>query len=376
MVIYDAAHADVEYQACVIRLEIEHHRLEYWGEVTGLNDKTHAARYERQMKHNAPLVVATLSQIKLLLRDLRRSKQEFEDISDDSRNASTANPSSASRVSDIAEPNATAVVTDVSAAWEDAKGMQHVTLQKKQNFLRRSWAAAKKPAGQPKRFRWVLHDRSKVEKGLAQVSNLIDYLHELLNQDQLATLVESTENFKLTLLQLSTNVSEMKALLQGGRIERKDLTAASPPFSLAGSTLVAAEDAASVCDDGMSDKTASRTTAFWTSATQFSIAMISKYNEAQPSYELTQSERSQLSLGDDIDPDLRTAVSTVGDGVGWVEWRRFDTEVSWSESGEVESRIPDIVADRIEKLVALLQEPNKPEEFCVPSLPRLLPGHQ
>lgn len=363
--IQDAAHADLEYQASMVHLKIERHRLDRWGEVTGLNGQTGAARYERQMKHNAPLVVATLSQIKIVLKDLRRSEVAFEEFSDNPR-VKTTDSISATRVSDLAEPNAPAVVTDTSIAWNDAQGLQHGTLDKKPNLLKRSLAAAKKPVEQPRRLKWVLHDRLKVDKGLARVTNLIDYLYELLNQDQLAMLLESTENFKLSLLQLSTNVSEMKALLQGGQNQSCGDTTVSLSSSFDGSTLIAGEDTASLSDDWKSGVTASRTTAFWKVATQFSIAMILKYNQAQPSHELAESQVAQLSFGDIIEPELRTAI-TMGDyGEGWVEWRRFETELGISRSGHVESCVPNITRDRVEKLVALLREPNKPTEFCVP----------
>lgn len=264
--------------------------------------------------------------------------------------------SSSKKIIDIAEPHAQSTNNDESYALQEALSAQAMVPIKRPGALRRAASAVGKVSKNPQAFKWVLRDSKKFDKGLIQIANLVDYLQEMLSQDQMSKLIESTNNFKLMLLQLTSSVSEMKALLWADQIQERS--------SLDGTTLVGSDDSVSTHSNAATLRRTLNPTAFWQAATRFSINMREETESAVSAKRLNADD---LSIGDNLDGDSRTLAQKLSTGVEvWIEWRQFETELTPTNNGRVEKRVPEKTLERVERLVALLCKADKPAEFCVP----------
>ncbi|KAM0702931.1 hypothetical protein Q7P35_010363 [Cladosporium inversicolor] len=359
-----AANAHKECQGYKIRLRMGYDRLDRWGTITRLNDKS-SNHYESQLKNNGPLIIATLTQLGTILKDLRRTELQYDSL-DDQRvdtviNSSGATRGSTTKASDISERS---VHSSVSAALADVASTQVAVPVERSNVVYRTRAALRRVAKEPKRFKWVLRDSAKFDKGLIHIENLIGFLEEMLSQDQTTSLIKSANDFKLMLLQLTTDVGAMKDLLWAGQSQESRVLRSPSVFALDGATLVDAAEQESTQVQGSRTAAVSKTTAFWIAATRFSIAVNEAPGVTSSSNQLDKSVIGKLEEG--LDRDSRTlARMSNGDRV-WIEWRTFEHESRATSDGRVRRHVPEDTRKRIEDLVALLHIADKPIEFCVP----------
>jgi hypothetical protein len=343
--------------------------LNRWGDITGLNDKELSGRYESQLKHNGPLVVAALAQLALVLKDLRRTelKYDFSEAQEveDADKSSEAVPAIATKAADIAERNAQSVVRTPSAALKDVTSTQLAVPLKRLSVARRIRTAFKRVAKEPKRFRWVLRDSKKFEKALVYIAQLVKYLEDMLSQDQMDSLEKSANDFKLMLLQLTTDVGEMKALLWASQIEQPRNSDGSSAATLSGETLVNVEGVTVSQLEYQGTVSVSKPTAFWIAATQFSIAVTESFGKSKASNRLPEGVMNEISFGQTLERDSRTS-ATMGNGDRiWIEWRSFSLEPTIKD-GRAEWQVPEETLERVELLVALLKSTDRPIAFCVP----------
>lgn len=369
-----AANAHRECQGFKLRLRILYDRLDRWGTLTGLSDdQSSSTRYESQLKQNGPLVVAALSQLGLVLKDLRTTELRHEllggqKVASENPGVGNATVQLEPKASDIADREVRAVISgELSIAFAQTVAIQNESAWKRPKASHRAVAACRRVASEPKRFRWVLRDGKKFEKGLVHIANLIAYLEQMLSQDQMGFLVKSAEDFKLMMLQLTANVDEMRALLLAGQKLRDPDMDQSAPATLDGATLVGTGDSAGAltAEVTLGMPASSRPTAFWEAATRFSIDVNEASTGGVSSNKIAQSIINDLVLGQALDRSRTIAKIGNGNPV-WVEWRSFEVEVWTTEDGLTNRRIPHETVRRIEDLVALLHIPEKPAEFCVP----------
>jgi hypothetical protein len=349
-----AALADRRFQHFKICLHMEYARLSKWSAVTGLieaeDKERQALHYERQLKHNGTLVVAALTQIQLLLKDLRRTELEYDYLIAESPIAGLAvahhndvPKKSPKKSKDIAEPDAGIVVGEILAAKD-------MVPDQKRNFFKRTSAATKKLVKQPKRFRWAVRDEKKFEKTLAQISELIDFLQEMLTQDQMGRLAESTNNMNLMLLQLANDIHEVKAVLWAGKTQGSS-SSRSAAKNLDGETLVG---------DGDGDAQNLDPAEFWREAARFSIEIAEEGASFARACKLTREHVDAMQYGAVLDDGVRTMAITAEGRQVWIEWKSFTAESAFERGPSAEA------VERIERLVSLLQIPRKPLQFCVP----------
>jgi hypothetical protein len=170
-----AANAHKECQGYKIRLRMGYDRLDRWGTITRLNDES-SDHYESQLKNNGALIVATLTQLGTILKDLKRTElqyvvldaQQVDRVANSSEN--TRGPTT--KASDISERS---VHSSVSAALADVASTQVAVPVERSNVVYRTRAALRKVAKEPKRFKWVLRDSAKFDKGLIHIENLIGF---------------------------------------------------------------------------------------------------------------------------------------------------------------------------------------------------------
>ncbi|KAM0701645.1 hypothetical protein Q7P35_010554 [Cladosporium inversicolor] len=339
--------ADRQFQHFKICLHMEYARLSKWSVMTGLinaaENDNQALHYDRQLKQNGTLVVAALTQIQLLLKDLRKTELRYDYLIADSPVAGLTAGShhhSPKKSKDIAEPDAGIVVGEILAARE-------IVPDKKQHFIKRTWAATMKPVKQPKRFWWAVRDDKKFEKTLAQITELIDFLREMLTQDQIGRLAESTNNLNLMMLQLANDISEVKAVLWAGKTQGS----ASPRSAAAGDL-----DGETLVGDAHDHDPAE----FWREAARFSIKIAEDGNNFADSCKLKQGDVDAMQYGAVLDGGVRTMATTAEGRQVWIEWRSFTIESAFKRAPSREA------VERIERLVSLLQIPGKPHQFSVP----------
>jgi hypothetical protein len=65
----------------------------------------------------------------------------------------------------------------------------------------------------PKRLKWAFISKSRFEKLLERLQELIDYLHELMDDQQMEILHKTTQKTYLEMLQLRSTVEELKELM-------------------------------------------------------------------------------------------------------------------------------------------------------------------
>ncbi|KAM0720814.1 hypothetical protein Q7P37_003099 [Cladosporium fusiforme] len=336
--------ADRQFQHFKIRLRMEYARIRTWSVETGLikagEDERQALQYDRQLKHNGTLVVAALTQIQLLLKDLRWTELRYDYLVEKSPGSTVLSHQDVpKKPKDIAEPDAGAVVGEILAA-------EDVVPDRAQSFIKRTWVATKKPLKQPKRFWWAVRDEKKFEKTLAQISELIDFMQEMLTQDQLGRLIESTNNVNLKMLQLANDMSEVKAVLWAGKTQHP-VHSVSATENFDGETLVG--------DNGDIDSAE-----FWREAAQFSIKIAEEGTGFASSHKLSQEYVEAIQYGATLDGETRTLATTEGDKKVWIEWKPYTVQSAFE-------RVPSQEAlERVERLVSLLYIPNKPVQFCVP----------
>jgi hypothetical protein len=232
------------------------------------------------------------------------------------------------------------------------------------NVVYRTRAALRKVAKEPKRFKWVLRDSAKFDKGLIHIENLIGFLEEMLSQDQTTSLIKSANDFKLMLLQLTTDVGAMKDLLWAGQAQESRVLRNPSVGALDGATLIDAVDQASTRSHDGRTATVSRTTAFWIAATRFSIAVNEAPGITSSSHQLARSVIG--TLAESLDRNSRTVARMRNGDRVWIEWRTFEHEARPTSDGRVRRHVPEDTRKRVEDLVALLHIADKPLEFCVP----------
>jgi hypothetical protein len=339
--------ADRQFHHFKICLRMEYARLREWSAVTGLinaeDQERQSLRYDRQLKHNGALVVAALTQIQLLLKDLRRTELRYDHLIAGSPMAGLAvahHDDIPKKSKDIAEPDAGIVVGETLAAND-------VVPEQRKNLMKRTAAATKKLVKQPKRFWWAVRDDKKFEKTLAQINELIDFLQEMLTQDQMGRLAESANNMNLKLLQLANDISDVKAVLWAGKTQGSG-SSRRVVRDLDGETLVGDGDGQNLDP-----------TEFWREAARFSIKIAEEASFTGPC-KLTQEHVDAMQYGAVLDGGVRTMATTAEGRHVWIEWKSFTIESAFKRAPTPEA------VERVERLVSLLRIPRKPLQFCVP----------
>lgn len=314
-------------------------------------------------------MVATLSQLRLLLKELRRTELKYDDLLETSTverqsGLSDAHNAPERRHSDIAELESRIPREQDEARLDKLLKIQESIPSKKAKLFKRVFNAGSKVAKQPKRFIWALRDSAKFDQALIDVAGLVGYLQEMLSQDQMALLVASAAEFKLMLLQVSANMSDMKALLWAEQLQRPSQTtgAVQSIDELDGETLVDGEGTF----DSMRRAQPEKADPLWKSATRFSILMNRKDSEPPGSLLVSQQEVKLDEQQGFLLDDTRTSGKTIAGHNVWVEWKTFELKAVLTEDGRTTRVIPDDITKRVDRLAALLHEEKKPSEFCIP----------
>jgi hypothetical protein len=376
-----------------LRLRIEYSRLLDWADVAGLsNEKDHAA-FDIKFKANRHIILAVLGEMNALFQSLQKEYNELrldgedqtraiEDPESDTTGGATnvtVNPGSETDVNiKITPPNPQNGMSHGEAMPKNGTNaidvgqlsiFQSSRLPKKQqkrtrslNYIVELKQKVKDVAKEPKRLKWAIFDREKYYEKLGKLTQLTDYLHQLMGDKQLELLAQSTRETCLAMLQLTESVQEMKDLLAGAKIVRMadatDDSDSASVFSQA-TTLV--------------DPADSRTHPRHDQGTllerliQFNIEYV-EVNATISSVgsRLDKQEGFKIEM-DHTQDKLSRTLATFHNRRVWVEWKDFQ-KVPLFSGNEKPTWGPSKVLDqRLGQLSALLEKRNKPDEFSIPT---------
>ncbi|KAH8597019.1 prion-inhibition and propagation-domain-containing protein [Bisporella sp. PMI_857] len=192
-----------------LRLEIEYGRLKNWSQVAGLLDFQDESKVCGTIRANRLLLAAILTEIQTSMTSFAELNGQYIELHSnrgigvfkDSGGKSKDGVTRADLVAELGALNSPygqnapmakkGVLAGVSAVFRDTG-----------TVIRH-----------PKTLKWALMSRDRFEKLLGRLQELIDYLHELMDDQQMEVLHKTTQKTYLEMLQLRSTVEELKELM-------------------------------------------------------------------------------------------------------------------------------------------------------------------
>lgn len=323
------------------RLQIEHLRLLDFSEVAGLNEHKHGQDLPDCLKTNRLVLVAILTEISALMEDFANIHGKYVELRP---NESPASHKDAEEIEEFVEELAriSHVYEKKAAKRKYPRGLNHIA---------RVSAAARHLVKNPKRLLWVAFDEMIFVDLLKRLSELNDYLHELMQGYQARVLEKTIKRTYLEMVQVRASVEELTQLVTAALLLEKD----EPNSSSIGATRHRKDMALA-------------------SLARFKILNVVNDDSRgmePPSHdanlESTRKRYSEISYdGQNAANNERTRgiFSPAGDSTSqvWIEWKAYKEVWSQALNKQVPRRAN---LKRVEALVALLAS-SKPAEFCVP----------
>ncbi|KAL9011733.1 MAG: hypothetical protein Q9173_003441 [Seirophora scorigena] len=185
------------------RLQIEYLRLMNWSEIAGLVEYQEGQDLPDSLKADRLVLVAILTEIRALMDDFANLNGEYtEQLRPDG---------SAAAKKDAEDLDLVEEFSSISLEYEKKaverkyiRGTNHIV-----NHMR----MAKDIAKNPRRLVWVAFDEQVFVKLLGRLTELNDYLQELLHGHQARKLEQVTEKTYMEMVQVRSSVEELKHLV-------------------------------------------------------------------------------------------------------------------------------------------------------------------
>lgn len=324
-----------------IRLEMEHHRLLDWSQVAGLANTDGGARLSGSLRINRHLLVDVLSAIRTLLDDFGKLNGRYEElrpVEDVDGNIKGQKRKLPMHSSDL---DSRATVTKFRKRFPSGTS---TVMTKALDFVDKAPQA-------PKRLRWATFDKGKFEDLLNKLTEFNDFLQGLMDDSQTRALQHTQHQTYMGMLQLHNNIEDLKQLVRAlssseGSVKARD----AAHLYMDQFTLSAAHQK----EERQNLARLARFKAFNTSidqpdeqATLESTRLdIAKFTFSSNGGEALTGKRTHATYDGDKSPETHV----------WVEWKINETNYY--------ERTPDPrIVTRVQQLVALLRQRNKPKEF-------------
>jgi hypothetical protein len=322
--------------------------LSRWGELAGIIETKELPVKIRYNKTYEPFILEILKQIKAVLNDLRQLIAVYDPKS--SRNSSLNLDSSSRRTLDISDPfqQSSAVCkaydqleeTDLDNTTPSRsrypRGLNHLFQLAEDVFT---------VSKDPKRLVWAIKDQKRFRGGLEKLRDLTDYLHDSISHDNMNQSLWWTHETWLSVLQLSTTVEDMKALLAAER-ETGLYTGIHTET------------------DGETAKLGLQLHETIERVTSFAVQMSSK--RAKQSMFLDTHGTSSLRLLTNEDDGFRTS-AILNEKPIWIEWRSYNTIAVPGDAGPAEFHPDPQSVQNVERLAWLLSQQDRPDSFRLPT---------
>ena len=322
------------------RLQIEYSRLLDFSEVAGLIEYEKNQDLPGSLKTDRLVLVAIFTEIRALMEDFANINGKYVELCpDDSLNSYEV----AEKVELVEDSSQTSLVYEKKKAKRKyPRGINHIA---------RGSAMARDVIKHPKRLLWVALDEDVFLDLLKRLTELNDYLHELMQGHQARLLEQTTERTYLEMVQVRASVEELTQLVEAALLLEKG-----------GSNSSSISATRRRNDQGL--------------ASLANFKILNAVNDGPrggrpPSYdailESTRKRYSQISYDErNGATNKRTEGRFHSDGDTthpvWIEWKPYKEVWNQALHKYVPSRVN---VKRVKALVALL-EFRKPAEFCVP----------
>ncbi|KAL8693779.1 MAG: hypothetical protein Q9218_001475 [Villophora microphyllina] len=346
------------------RLQIEYLRLVNWSEVAGLVEYTEGQDLPDSLKTDRLVLIAILTEIRAMMDDFANINGKYK---------KQLKPDGSHKAEKEAEElDLVEEFSSISLEYEKKavekkyiRGTNHIVDHMKM---------VKDVVKNPKRLVWVAFDESVFVKLLGRLTELNDYLQELLQGHQARKLEQLTERTYMEMVQVRSSVEELKHLVTAAMLlEDRGHSSTSEIRRRNDQVLARLADFKSL--NAANEAPTSQKPPDYESiisGTHLNYAQIYYQEDDQQDPATTgatsPSSPSTSSSSSSSSPPSRTRAEGKffpGDGTFtqiWVEWKSYK-EV-WSPSLDKYIPQPENLK-RVRELAALLQSP-KPAEFCAP----------
>jgi hypothetical protein len=325
------------------RLQIEYLRLLDWVDVAGLIEYKEGQDLPDSLKTERLVLVAILTEIRALMERFAELHGKYYQLRPDNDPAAERDGLETELVEEFAS-----LTLSYKAGQKERKHPRGT------NRLIAMGRDIKNIAKNPRRLQWVAVDEEAFKKLLLRLTELNDYLYELMHGHQARILEETTRNTYLELVQVRGSVEDLRNLVAaallldrspgespGGdaRGRNNNILASLAKFK----SLNKANDIPENERPPEYDKIISSTTLRYSS-----IHYEERGESASSDYRIR--THGKCHLGDHTQR------------IVWIEWKPYKT---WYNK-KLKKEFPlDENVRRVKELVALLQR-DKPKEFCTP----------
>ena len=322
------------------RLQIEHSRLLDFSEVAGLIEYKHGQDLPDCLKADRLVLVAILTEIRALMEDFINIHGKYVELRP---NESPAAHKDAEEIEVVEDFSQISLVYEKKVAKRKyPRGLNHIA---------RGSAAARDLIKNPKRLLWVAFDEVIFVDLLKRLSELNDYLQELMQGYQARVLEKTIERTYLEMVQVRASVEELTQLvtatllLERGEPNSSSIGATRRRNDMALASLARFKILNAVNDDSRGVKPPSYDTILESTQKRYSEISYDEQNAAN-------NQRTGGRFG-----PAGGSTSRV-----WIEWKVYKEVWNRALQKQVPSRAN---VKRVKALVALLAS-SKPTEFCVP----------
>ena len=340
--------ADCRYLA--ISLQLEEQRLMDWAEACGLLDEMNGRSSEHTLQRcfgydGSRMALDLLTEMKRLMEQYQRKYLRYE-------NSQTSNSSRGTQYSKHKD----------GQDFILSNGIKLKKMPKRIEMLRRAFTSLRPTENVSRRFMWAVWNKDKVEELLENLMKLNNAITSLMNWTKQEEVLDITRRTNCSIVQLLDKVEDLEDLVHALRINRN-------PEELAVDT-----DTTKFLSNGDLGKPNAPNLKELASIKLINQSLEQaengeplgiRYGGQNRTLEL---DRDSLEILDMprttkiIIPARSEAIywtgQTMKDRV-WVEWKSYERQVSDGSSPN------NLIIERLEKLVTLLQEPVKPADFRV-----------
>ncbi|KAI4172506.1 MAG: hypothetical protein LQ343_003500 [Gyalolechia ehrenbergii] len=323
------------------RLQIEYLRLSNWGEVVGFIAYQEGQDLLDRSEADRLVLVAILSEIRALMDDFADINGKYEDqLRHDESHGAKKNAEDLDLIEEFS--NISLEYEKKAVERKYIRGTNHVI-----NHMR----MAKDLVRNPKRLVWVAFDEQVFVKLLGRLTELNDYLQELLHGHQARKLEQVTEKTYMEMVQVRSSVDELKHLVTAAMLlEDRGHSPTSAlrrrnDHGLAGLADFKSLNAANEAPSGQKPPDYDSVI----SATHLNYSQIYYEEDASSSSSRIRAE-GKFFPGDGTQTQV------------WIEWKAYKEK--WDP--KLDKYVPqEDNIHRVRELAALLQS-TKPKEFCAP----------
>ena len=327
------------------RLQIEYLRLHDWSQVAGLIELKDGEDLPESLRTDRLVLVAILTEIRALMEDFSEINGRYIQLKPEDDVASRQ---------DAEELELLEEFQQISVTFERTAGDRRYP--RGLNHIAKTASMAKEVVNHPKRLRWAAFDADVFLKLLGRLTELNDYLVELMRGSQARQLEQTTQKTYLEMVQVRSSIEELKHLVTATMLlDDRTLPSAARDLRRRNEVVLASLarfKSLNAATDAPADHRPSN----------YEQLLRSTYRDySQVFYDEMNTSSHDLKTG-----RIRTEGKYyAGDGSQtdvWIEWKTYKEE---RVPNEDKWKPHDDNVNRVRELVALLQSP-KPEEFCAP----------